>query len=135
MLKQKKGITFENYKHSIADIVSQMLALPTAKQLSPSSILIFFSSVTLMYLQLILKYPYIVYSVDYIAFCLPLRLCKHFECLITFRKSNQLLVWLKPHTSHLQYCITKRYSLPHWVMEMIALAPCMAFTEHYIHIY
>lgn len=52
----------------------------------------------------------------------------HFECLIRFRKSNQLLMWLKSYTT---MPITKWF-LPHWVIEVIAVAPCRAFTGHYI---
>lgn len=50
---------------------------------------------------------------------LLLELYMHFECLIRFGKSNRLIVWLKPHTGA---PITKQ-CLPHWVMEVIAVAP------------
>lgn len=63
-----------------------------------------------------------VYNVDVGLLSLLLELYMHYECFIRFRKSNQLVGWLKLHTG---VPITKR-CLPHWVMEMIAVAPCRA---------
>lgn len=98
------------------------------KQLSPSWDLIFYKWGLQTDLFLFNGCSWILYSVDVAAFSLLLELYMNFERLIKFQKSNQLPVWLKPHTT----MSINKWCLPHWVMEVIAAAPCRPFTVHYI---